>query len=66
MIIEGGKKVKGARVHAHGDHRIAMACAVAALGAQGATQIGGAEAVNKSYPEFWKHMELLGAELSLS
>ena len=31
MIIHGGSEVKGANVHSHHDHRIAMACAVAAL-----------------------------------
>ena len=34
MIIKGGKQVKGAKVSSHNDHRIAMACAVAALGAK--------------------------------
>ncbi len=37
MIIHGGSKVNGANVHSHHDHRIAMACAVAALKAEGET-----------------------------
>ena len=37
MLIKGGNGVKGAAVHSHHDHRIAMACAVAALKATGET-----------------------------
>lgn len=60
MIIHGGKGVKGAAVHSRHDHRIAMACAVAALKAEGDTTIEEANAVSKSYPNFYKHMESLG------
>lgn len=66
MIIHGGKGVNGARVHSHHDHRIAMACAVAALKADGETIIQEAEAVNKSYPDFFNDLEKLGASVSLS
>lgn len=59
MIIKGGEGVKGAAVHSRHDHRIAMACAVAALGADGETTIDEAEAVNKSYPQFWEHLRQL-------
>ena len=65
MMIEGGGGLKGAHVHAHHDHRIAMACAVAALGAAGETVIENAEAVNKSYPGFYDDLKLLGANVSL-
>jgi 3-phosphoshikimate 1-carboxyvinyltransferase len=65
MIIYGNKKVKGAKVHAHHDHRIAMACAVAALKADGETAIEEAQAVNKSYPDFFWHLKKLGADVSL-
>jgi len=61
MIIDGGKGLNGATVHSHHDHRIAMACAVAALKAQGETIIEEAEAINKSYPDFYEHLKLLGA-----
>lgn len=57
MTIKGGKPIKGTTVFSHNDHRIAMACAVAALTAKGVTAIEGAEAVNKSYPEFYKDLE---------
>ncbi|MEP7252081.1 MAG: 3-phosphoshikimate 1-carboxyvinyltransferase [Ginsengibacter sp.] len=66
MIVKGGKQVKGARVTSHNDHRIAMACAVAALRAKGQTEIIKAEAVNKSYPQFYDDMKVLGASLQVS
>ena len=65
MMIEGGKGLKGAGVHSHHDHRIAMACAIAALQADGETVIEDAEAVNKSYPDFYEDLKLLHAAVSL-
>ena len=66
MIIHGGTDITHAVVHSRHDHRIAMACAVAALGADGEVTIEEAEAVNKSYPDFYEHLKLLGANVSLS
>ena len=60
MLVKGGK-IKSARVSSHHDHRIAMACAVAALKADGEVIIDDAEAVNKSYPQFWEHLQKLNA-----
>jgi 3-phosphoshikimate 1-carboxyvinyltransferase len=65
MIIDGGSSVKGSKVHSHHDHRIAMACAVAALQADGKTEIEAAEAVNKSYPDFYWDLKKLSADVSL-
>ncbi len=65
MIIHGGKTVKGATVHSNHDHRIAMACAVAALKASGPTTIEEAGAVRKSYPDFFNDLKSLGADVSL-
>ena len=65
MMITGGAGLKAAAVHSHHDHRIAMACAVAALKAKGKTLIEEAEAVNKSYPDFYRHLKLLNADVSL-
>ncbi|MEP7238901.1 MAG: 3-phosphoshikimate 1-carboxyvinyltransferase [Ferruginibacter sp.] len=65
MMIEGGGIVKGTTVNSHHDHRIAMACAVAALKADGETIIEEAEAVNKSYPDFYDDLKLLNAAVSL-
>jgi 3-phosphoshikimate 1-carboxyvinyltransferase len=64
MLVKGGKLLKGATVHSHHDHRIAMACAVAALVADGETVIEEAEAINKSYPDFYEHIKILGANVS--
>ena len=66
MIIQGGKGVRGARVHSRHDHRIAMACAVAALKAGSETVIEEAQAVKKSYPDFYNDLEKLGADVSLN
>ncbi|HSB94419.1 MAG TPA: 3-phosphoshikimate 1-carboxyvinyltransferase [Flavitalea sp.] len=63
MLVTGGTGVRGAVVHSHHDHRIAMACAVAALKADADTEIEVAEAVGKSYPDFFDHMKLLGASV---
>ena len=59
MTIKGGSQLKGTKVFSHNDHRIAMACAVAALTANGTTEIEAAEAVNKSYPGFYKDLEAI-------
>jgi 3-phosphoshikimate 1-carboxyvinyltransferase len=61
MLIKGGTGVNAATVHSHHDHRIAMACAVAALRADGETRIEEAEAINKSYPTFYDDLKKLGA-----
>jgi len=53
LEVEGGAPLRGARVRSHGDHRIAMALSVAALGAEGATEIQGAECVAVSFPGFY-------------
>lgn len=65
MVIEGVKALKASRVHSRHDHRIAMACAVAALRADGTVVIEDAEAINKSYPDFYSDIQKLGANLKL-
>jgi 3-phosphoshikimate 1-carboxyvinyltransferase len=52
-------KLRGAKVDPHGDHRIAMALAIAALGADGDTVIRDAECVAVSFPEFFVTLERL-------
>jgi 3-phosphoshikimate 1-carboxyvinyltransferase len=59
MMIKGSKEIKGAKVSSHNDHRIAMATAVAALAAKGNTIVENAEAVNKSYPDFYKDLKAI-------
>jgi 3-phosphoshikimate 1-carboxyvinyltransferase len=66
MLIKGGKQIKGAKVSSHNDHRIAMACAVAALGAKGNTIIHEADAVKKSYPAFFEDIKTLKASVQIS
>jgi 3-phosphoshikimate 1-carboxyvinyltransferase len=56
---KAGEKLHGATVDPHGDHRIAMALAVAALGAEGKTTIRDAECVGVSFPEFFTTLERL-------
>ena len=53
LVVEGGARLRGARVRSHGDHRIAMALSVAALAAEGATEVEGAECVAVSFPDFY-------------
>ena len=65
MEIMGTGKLKGGKVHSHHDHRIAMACAVAALRAEGTTFIEEANAVDKSYPDFFTDLMKLGTNVSL-
>jgi 3-phosphoshikimate 1-carboxyvinyltransferase len=64
LMLVTGIEVKGANVHSHHDHRIAMACAVAGLRATGETIIEDADAINKSYPDFYRHLRQLGASVS--
>jgi 3-phosphoshikimate 1-carboxyvinyltransferase len=52
--VAGGQRLRGARTRSFGDHRIAMACAVAGLRADGPVVIEEAEAASVSFPEFWK------------
>jgi 3-phosphoshikimate 1-carboxyvinyltransferase len=56
--LYGGGKLRGAQLNSFGDHRIAMAAAVAALVAEGPSEIEGAlESVAVSLPEFWTLLE---------
>ncbi len=66
MTVHGGNGVKGTTVHSRHDHRIAMACAVAAIKAEGETIIEEAGAIKKSYPDFYNDLEKLGADVSLN
>ena len=59
MIIHGGKPLHGAVIDSHKDHRIAMTFAVAALAAEGETEIFDADCVNISYPAFYEELERL-------
>jgi 3-phosphoshikimate 1-carboxyvinyltransferase len=65
MIVEGSR-LRGAEASGRGDHRIAMALAVAALGAEEETSIEGAECVAKSFPDFFERMGSIGMAYSSS
>jgi 3-phosphoshikimate 1-carboxyvinyltransferase len=58
-LITGPRHLEGARVESHGDHRVAMALAVAGLLADGVTEIEDAECVEISYPSFFEQLESL-------
>ncbi|MDR1192927.1 MAG: 3-phosphoshikimate 1-carboxyvinyltransferase [Peptococcaceae bacterium] len=57
LIIEGQPSLPGGRADAAGDHRIAMAVALAAIGCAGAVALEGWRSVDKSYPDFWRDFE---------
>jgi 3-phosphoshikimate 1-carboxyvinyltransferase len=63
LTVKGPCQLHGALIDSHSDHRIAMACAVAALGATGETRIQDAECVRKSYPHFFSDLRLLGVDV---
>jgi len=63
LTINGSSGLHGATIDPHNDHRIAMACAVAALGAVGETKIQNVECINKSYPQFFSDLRVLGANV---
>lgn len=62
ITVYGGKP-NGAEIEAYADHRIAMSFAIAALFADGDSIINGAEAVTKSYPQFFTDLKKLGAKI---
>ncbi len=66
MLVKGNNKIRSCRVTSHHDHRIAMACAIAALKSEGEVVINDADAVNKSFPAFWNQLQNLGATVSLN
>lgn len=59
MIIRGGPALCGAQIDAFEDHRIAMSFAVAALFADGETEIRGSDCVQISYPGFYEDLQSL-------
>ncbi|CAN5522285.1 3-phosphoshikimate 1-carboxyvinyltransferase [soil metagenome] len=59
LAVHGRAQLRGAMLDSYGDHRIAMAFAVAALTAAGDSEIAGAECVRVSFPEFFTLLESL-------
>ena len=65
-VLINGSPLKGGVVDCRGDHRIAMAAAVAACCCSGKTKLMGAECVSKSYPAFWEDFAALGGKVTLN
>jgi 3-phosphoshikimate 1-carboxyvinyltransferase len=63
FVVEGPTRLRGGKVTSHGDHRLAMALAVAGLIADGDVEIAGAECIDDSFPGFAGLMQSLGAEI---
>ena len=57
LRIPGGQRLQGAELDSFGDHRIAMAFAIAALRAEGQTTILGADSAGVSYPGFFEELK---------
>jgi 3-phosphoshikimate 1-carboxyvinyltransferase len=64
-IVEGPTRLMGGAVESHGDHRLAMATAVAALAAHGPTTVYGADVTADSFPGFEYTLQALGADLTI-
>ncbi len=62
LAIEGGHRLRGAVVNARGDHRIAMAAAVAALGAASPTEIEDGACASVSFPDFFPLLQRAAAD----
>lgn len=64
FVVRGGRTLQGAEVESCGDHRIAMALAVAGLAARGETAVSGAEAIAISFPGFMQSLRSLCSKKS--
>ncbi|MBR3786728.1 MAG: 3-phosphoshikimate 1-carboxyvinyltransferase [Firmicutes bacterium] len=62
LRIKGGRRLTGATIDSHNDHRIAMMAAIASLICDGKVTIGHAEAVEKSYPDFFDILREAGLD----
>ncbi len=64
FIIHGKKRLNGGTVDSCNDHRIAMSAAICALNCADTVTVNGAEAVNKSYRDFWSDYVRLGGKIN--
>jgi 3-phosphoshikimate 1-carboxyvinyltransferase len=64
FVVEGPTPLRGAVVDSHGDHRLAMALAVAGLVAKGETVVKNVECIQDSFPNFAELMQCVGAGIS--
>lgn len=65
LIIEGPATPKSCIVSSYNDHRIAMSAAILALRADGPITVEGAEAIRKSYPDFFRNLQDLGVSVQM-
>lgn len=65
ILIDGAERLVGEKLSSHRDHRVAMACATAALAATGESVIEDAGVVSKSYPAFFNDLGKLGARFNV-
>jgi len=65
LLITGVKKLRGGKVSGYHDHRIVMAMAIASIVCENPVIIEGAEAVDKSYPTFFKDFKALGGKVNV-
>ncbi|NOZ72506.1 MAG: 3-phosphoshikimate 1-carboxyvinyltransferase [Chloroflexi bacterium] len=63
FVVEGPTPLQGARVDSHGDHRLAMALAIAGLMAEGVTAITDVDCIADSFPGFERTLAKLGAHI---
>lgn len=63
MTIHGGE-ISGGIVHSNNDHRIGMALGIAALNAKSKVVVNNQSCISKSYPDFFKHLQLLGGMIN--
>jgi 3-phosphoshikimate 1-carboxyvinyltransferase len=64
LVLEGGGTLRGAACRSHGDHRVALALAVAACALPGETAVADTDCVNTSFPGFWDLLNSLGADIT--
>ncbi|HZJ77527.1 MAG TPA: 3-phosphoshikimate 1-carboxyvinyltransferase [Clostridia bacterium] len=65
LVIKGKNKLSGGDVDSFNDHRIAMAAAVASTVCKNKVTITNAQAVEKSYPDFFNHFKTLGGKINV-
>jgi len=63
-LIIRESRLRGTRVHGHGDHRVVMALTVAGLAAEGQTEVDTAESVQVTFPSFFELMQSIGAKMT--
>ena len=65
FIINGKERLSGGTVDSYNDHRIAMSAAVASTICENKVTVIGAQAISKSYPDYWKDVSKLGLDIEL-